>query len=141
MTRFDSGPARYSLLLVLLAATLLSSCGAGRRLESVTLSPGTADAQSFPNGQVPFAASGTYSRPPSPVPLTSNDVVWCVGANGVCAGNIVPGATVDQTGLAQCVPAFVGTVTILAGKASSNMVVPDGGQTLKVFGSAQLTCP
>jgi hypothetical protein len=66
-------------------------------LQSVTLSPASANAQDFANGQVPFAATGTFSKPPSPQPLTSNDVSWCVGvSDGVCAGNINLGARLIQ---------------------------------------------
>jgi hypothetical protein len=76
------------------------------------------------------------------VQLTSNDVTWCVGSNrGMCVGNINPGATVDQNGLAQCVPGFAGTATVLAGTGSSSKMNPDGGSQLKIFGAAQLTCP
>lgn len=138
MMRFRFCPACLVLLFVVV---VLAACGDARKLQSVRLTPATADAQTFPNGQVPFAAAGTFSKPPSPVALTSKDVVWCVGSNGTCAGNIVAGATVDGNGVAQCIPSFTGTVTILAGKPSSSMVIPDGGRALKVFGSAQLTCP
>jgi hypothetical protein len=138
MTRFGSfalGP------LLLLAALAFSACGSSRHLQSVSLSPAAADAQSFPNGQVPFKAAGTFSKPPSPVQLTGQDVTWCVGASGGgCAGNINPGATVDQNGLAQCNSGFAGTVTILAGQGTT-MVMPDVGAQLKIFGTAQLTCP
>ena len=123
--------------------TLLSvACGSGsRQLQSVTLSPATADARSFPNGEVPFAATGTFSKPPSPQPLTNQDVMWCVGSSaGMCAGNTNPGATIDQNGRAQCVGSFVGTVNILAGKAQPSMN-PDMGSQLTVFGAAKLTCP
>jgi hypothetical protein len=139
MTRFATwspGP------LVLFATLLISGCGSSRQLQSVTLSPTSADAQSFPGGQVPFAASGTFSKPPSPSNLTSKDVQWCVGSSmGACVGNINPGATVDQNGVAQCNVGFVGTATILAGNVLSTSMNPDGGSQLKVFGSAKLTCP
>jgi hypothetical protein len=126
-------------LLWLLA---LSACGSGRQLQTVSIAPATADAQNSPSGQVPFVATGTFSDPPSPVTLTSNDVLWCVGSSdGSCVGNINPGATVDQTGLAQCNFGFVGTATILAGTPSSVMMNPDEGSQLKIFGSAKLTCP
>src|SRR5579884_2298020 len=41
-----------------------------RVLQSVTVSPATADSQSFPNGQVTFTAMGTFSKPPSPDQVT-----------------------------------------------------------------------
>jgi hypothetical protein len=138
MTRCGSGPATLS---VLLAAILTSGCGSSRQLQSVSLSPATADAQNYSHGQVPFTATGTFSKQPSPSPLTSKDELWCVGLSaGQCAGNVTPGATVDQNGVAQCGPAFLGTTHIVAGTAGTAMN-PDGGQPLKIFGTAQLTCP
>jgi hypothetical protein len=135
MTRFGS------LVLPLIIFGIVG-CGSSRQLQSVTLSPATADAQNFPNGQVQFTATGTYSSSPSPVQLTSQAVTWCVGStSGLCVGNINPGATLDQNGLAQCVPGFAGTVTILAGTGSSVMMNPDGGTQLTVFGAAQMICP
>jgi hypothetical protein len=135
--------ARFSWTLAgpLALLAVLAGCGSTRQLQSVSLSPAAADARNFPNGQVSFKATGSFNKPPSPVPLTGQDVMWCVGtSNGVCAGNISPGATVDQNGTAQCGPAFVGTVSILAGQGAV-MSMPDTGQQLKIFGAAQLTCP
>jgi hypothetical protein len=139
MTRFGS-----CLLFVVLPLIALGivGCANSRQLQSVTLSPASADAQNFPNGQVSFTATGAFSKAPSPVQLTSKDVMWCAGSSGgMCVGNINPGVTVDQNGLAQCLPGFTGTVTILAGTGSSSMMNPDGGSQLKTFGAAQLTCP
>ena len=139
MSRFGSW-----LLFLLLPLTTLGivGCGSSRQLQSVTISPASADAQNFPNGQVSFTATGTFSKKPSPQKLTSKDVTWCGGSSsGVCVGNINPGVTVDPNGLAQCLPGFTGTVTILAGTESSSMMNPDGGSQLKIFGAAQLTCP
>ena len=144
-------PASFSVThLVLLTALGLSACGSGgpRQLQSVTLSPSSADAKNFPNGQVQFTATGRFSTPPSPVHLTNRDVLWCVGgpANatnptaGLCSGNIAPLATINQNGLAQCSAVFQGTVNILAGTALPPMN-PDVGPQLKIFGAAQLTCP
>lgn len=139
MTRRGSGPATLSILL---AAILISGCGSNsRQLQSVSLSPASADAKNFSNGQVQFTATGTFSQPPSPSPLTSNDVLWCVGGSaGLCSGNIAQGATVDLNGMAQCAPGFVGTVFIMAGTPGT-FTPPDLGQRFKIFGAAQLTCP
>jgi hypothetical protein len=109
-------------------------------LQSVNLSPASADAKNFPGGQVQFTATGNFTVPPSPTPLTGQDVTWCVGSGGQCAGNIATGAIVDQNGMAQCVPTFTGTATILAGTPGVAMN-PDEGAPLKIFGSATLTCP
>ena len=139
MTRFGSSPATLSIIL---AAILTSACGSSRQLQSVSLSPAAADAKNYSNGQVPFTATGTFSKPPSPSPLTSKDVLWCAGLTiGNCPNNINPGATVDQNGVAQCEPGFVGTTNVMAGTPGPSTVNPDGGQPLKVFGSAPLTCP
>jgi len=139
MARFASFSAMSLALLVALA---LSGCGGSRQLQSVTLSPASADAKDFHNGQVQFTATGTFSRPPSPVQLTSKDVQWCVGSGtGACPGNINTGAIVDQSGVAQCNSGFVGTTTVQAGNVKSASMNPDAGFQLKVFGSAQLTCP
>ncbi|HEY6369302.1 MAG TPA: hypothetical protein VIX37_01875 [Candidatus Sulfotelmatobacter sp.] len=48
---------------------------------------------------------------------------------------------VDQNFRAQSSPTFVGTATVLARTQSSMMANPDGPQPLRVFGSAQVTCP
>jgi hypothetical protein len=114
----------------------------------VSITPATADAKNFANGQVQFIAAGTFSNPPSPVTLTSQQVTWCYGGlatagtptAGRCAGNIAQFATVGQNGMAHCASSFQGTVYILAGTEPVSMM-PDGGSQLKVYGSAQLTCP
>ncbi len=138
MIRYGSCFAWVLLLLLTLGAF---GCGSNRQLQSVAVTPASADAKNFPNGQVPLTATGTFNKPPSPVKLTSSDIAWCVGTSaGMCNGNIAGGATVDQNGLAQCRLNFAGTVTILAGKGSPPMN-PDGGSQLKVFGATQLTCP
>ena len=141
-------PPTVWVLLFLVALATLSCGNSDRKLESVTLDPPAADAKNFPSGQVQFSATGTFSQPPSPATLTSQDVAWCVGTltnemnptAGTCVGNVAPFATVDQNGLARCSPFSQGTVYILAGTPGP-MLMPDEGSQLKVFGSAQLTCP
>jgi hypothetical protein len=133
---------RFGYCLFVLLAFGILGCGSSRQLQSVTLSPASADAHNFPNGQVLFTATGSFNKPPSPVQLTSKDVNWCAGSgSGMCVGNINPGVTVDQNGLAQCVPGFTGTATILAGTMPSAMMNPDVGSQLKIFGVARLICP
>ncbi len=128
------------LSLLFLSAIALLSCGSSRHLTGINVSPATADAQSYPGGQVPFAATGIYSQAPSPQQLDANSVTWCVGrSSGTCDGNVAIRVTV-QNGVAQCNQGFTGTVTILAG-TQPMMSNPDGGSQLKVFGTAQLTCP
>jgi hypothetical protein len=134
---------RFLLLLTLLIITL--ACGSSRTLQSVSVMPAVANAQNFPNGQVSFTATGTFSKPPSPRQLTSQDVTWCVGVTpGSCAGNIAVLATVDQNGVASCLASAPNSLpktwVVMAGKAMPAMM-PDEGSQMTVFGSAQLTCP
>lgn len=133
-------------LTLLVLATL--SCGSNRQLQSVIVNPPTADARNFANGQVQFTAKGVFSGSQMPVTLTSKDISWCYGgvanaANptaGVCAGNVAQFVSVDPNGVAQCDSGFHGVGFVLAG-VPSGATMPDVGQTLKVFGSATLTCP
>ena len=146
MTRFLSLSA-----LLLIAFLIASGCGgsSNQQLQSIAISPASADANHYSNGLVPFTALGTFNKPPSPSPLSSKEVTWCYGGTatqanltaGICAGNIAQFATVDSNGVAQCNAQFVGSAIILAGIPSSSVVNPDGGPQLKIFGSAVLTCP
>lgn len=134
-----------AILKTLLVLSLIAIAGCGgqgaRELISINVTPSAADAQTFPNSQVQFMASGTYSQPPSPVQLTSQDVMWCIGdTTGHCAGFIYTSATVGPSGLAQCDSRFSGTFTVLAGKPELPGT-PDLGAQLRIFGSAHLTCP
>ncbi len=70
---------------LLLAAAFTLACGSSHKLETVTISPSTADAKNFTNGQVPFTATGTFNNSMSPTPLASKDVHWCVGIPLACA--------------------------------------------------------
>src|ERR1035437_160972 len=65
-----------SFFVLVLAASFALSCGAGQgqgQLQSITINPATANAQSYRNGQVPFTATGVYNNPSHTVtPLTAN---------------------------------------------------------------------
>jgi hypothetical protein len=129
-----------TLLWMATSLSFLAMLGCGNsKLTSVNLSPTAADAQNFPSGQVQFTAAGTYSNSSKVVPLTN--VTWCIGSTtGSCNGNIATSASVNGSGLAQCLPGGIGTVTVIAGSGGSQSN-PDGGHQLTVFGTAQLTCP
>ena len=123
-------PASHLCFLITIA---LFACGDNRSLQSVSTTPAVT------RSKTQFTATGIYNQAPTSVNIT-NTVAWCVGSsNGICAGNIVPGATVNA-GLALCIMGFAANVTILAGQSEAVMM-PDTGPTLKPFGSAQLTCP
>ena len=132
-----TGPHSLTVGPLLFLSLAALSCGSSRQLQSVKIDPATA------SGHAQFTATGTFSKPPSPAQLTSKDVLWCMGSSdGQCVGNANPGGSVDQNGLAQCLPFFTGTAFVLAGKAIKDpSPMPDAGPKMKVFGSAQLTCP
>ena len=131
-------------LLLLLAAVCLQTLGCGsssmqsnsRLLQAVTVTPAQADARSFPNGQVEFTATGTFSRPPSPSVVTfqapysgswtSNDPVTLV-------------STGNGTATYQCVAGQSGTFTITAG--ASNGIEGPAATAALVRGQAKLICP
>ena len=126
-------------LCVVVGVVVLAGLGCGSHLSSVSLTPGAADAKNFPNGQVQFSATGTYSGSSKVVPLTN--LTWCMGTTtGSCNGNIVSVATVNSSGVAQCLPGTLGTATVLAG-SGGQAAHPDAGFNMAVFGSAQITCP
>jgi len=127
-------------LWFLVGLFVLGMLGCGNsRLTSVNLTPAAADAQNFPNGQVQFSATGTYGSSSKKVPL--NNITWCAGTStGVCNGNIASPISVSSSGLAQCNGNANGTFTVLAGTGPQPQV-PDAGQQLTVYGTAQLTCP
>jgi hypothetical protein len=133
---------RISLLALFASVGL--ACGSGSyKIQSITVNPATADAQSYPNGQVPFVATGYYNSAPATVtPLQAN---WGAALGSLPADGAV---AVDSNGIAQCTPGASGTYTIGAwinlpvkgtppcpsfafGAASCNFVL----------GTAKLTCP
>ena len=124
------------VLAVLLVATI--GCGSmnstsNRVLQSMTLTPANADAQTT-QGQVQFTAMGTFSMAPSPAP-----VPFVSPYTGTWSTSDMNIATITQAGLARCVSGATGTVTINA-IASSNS--GRGTQmSTAVSSSAKLTCP
>lgn len=100
-----------------------------RLLQSVSVTPATADAQTFPNGQVQFAALGNYTQPPSPSPIIP--LGWSLSDPTV--------AMISQSGLAHCIPGASGVVTV---RASTPAPCSGTGCTAALLsGTAQLTCP
>jgi hypothetical protein len=140
----ESMPQRQALAIIFVAALFLETVGcsmsssmSNRVLQSMTVSPATADAQNFANGQVQFSATGTFSKPPSPaaVPfvapysgswLADTSVVTLVGTSG-------------NTATFQCVAGASGTITITAIASSNSANGP--AMSTAVTGTATLTCP
>ena len=129
----------FSCFLLILAAAIALACGSSPRiLESVSISPPSADANGSP---VQFTATGNYNGLPFQVsPLTAT---W-----GVCyQGNETSGVSVSKNGLAQCAAGAAGTFAVWASAPSgSTGACPQactacGGCGCQVTGTAQLTCP
>ena len=135
-------------LLVLLAVAaifvLTVSCGgrsmmmmSSRQLESIMVSPASADAKNS-NGMVQFSAMGTFNMAPM---TTTPPVLWSVG-NPFSSQPVPAGVSINANGLAMC-SGFNGTVEIMA-TAPMDPSIPVSQMsmmTMNVSGMAQLTCP
>jgi len=131
-----------SFLALVLAASLASSCGANQgqgQLQSITLSPATADAQDYHDGQVPFIATGYYVNPSHTVKPQSATWVACQQD-----GPITTEVSVTQGGVAQCAIGAAGTYSINAwdtDKIEPCAINTCGILSCAIVATAQLTCP
>jgi hypothetical protein len=133
-----------SSFIVILAAFAVVSCGSQSSMmgsmsptmpQTITLSPMTADAHMYPNGQVQFMATGSYINPVRK--LTPQPASW-----GVCQQNTPTMAvTVSQTGVAQCGMGATGKYTVFAYDMTNCTAMTACGGGCTVVGTAQLTCP
>jgi hypothetical protein len=122
-----------------------SGCGGsmmnnGRMLQSLTVTPASADAQTFPGGRVQFTVTGTFSMTPATV--VSPAVMWSIGRPFATPPPAMPQASVDSTGLAQC-NGFTGSAIVEA-TAPTEPEIPLNGMTPStpaVSGTATLICP
>ncbi len=134
------------LFLAILAIAITMACGSSPApaymLQSINLSPPTADAQGSP---VQFTATGYFNQQPSPVRLVTAQ--W-----GACYQNQPTTAVaVSADGLAQCAAGAVGTYTVWTvaqrggdncGPAGSVPANPCGGVgECQVTGTALVRCP
>jgi hypothetical protein len=130
------------LPILTIAAAITLACGSSMHtLQSLSITPASANAQDYPGGQVPFTAAGNYTRQPSPVSPMS--ATW-----GACTtdGNPTAAVTVSSNGVAQCISGSSGTYQVWAydvnpGTATCNVLTACGGGCGRVTGTAQLTCP
>jgi hypothetical protein len=114
---------------------------ANRTLMSMTVTPATANAENFMNGQVQFTATGTFSQPPSPAPVT-----FMAPFSGGWSVSNMDVATINQYGMAQCM--HTGMVTVTA-QASTNSTSMSGAMSMSrgmsmstaVTATATLNCP
>lgn len=133
-----------SLFAVAVIAVQTIGCGAmssslmnsNRVLQSMTITPASADAQASPGGQVQFTATGKFSKSPSPAAVT-----FVPPYSGSWASSDPNIATVNSSsGLATCVAGASGTVTVTA-MASTNAATGTAATSTAVQGMAKLTCP
>jgi hypothetical protein len=126
---------------LLLVSAFALSCGSSAshggmgQLQSITLTPAAADAQNFPNGEVPFLATGIYVNPPHTV--IPQSARW-----GACQQNApVSDVSVSNGGVAQCGSGAAGTYTVFAYDMTNCTAITSCGGGCTVVGTAQLTCP
>ncbi len=138
-------------LLYLLVPGLLSAivaCSGGmmnsmmttRQLQSITVTPASATAQSMSNHQVQFSAMGHFNMNPM---SAAPQVLWSIGNPFAAPSMPAPeGVSINAKGMAQCTT-FVGTVAIQAtAPMDPNMPLSQMSMmTSNVAGMAQLTCP
>ncbi|HKM47704.1 MAG TPA: hypothetical protein VJX69_08950 [Terriglobales bacterium] len=126
------------LLALVLAASFALSCGASShgpgQLQSITLSPATADAQ-----EAQFTATGLYVHPSYTV--TPQSATW-----GACyQGAPTTDVSVTTGGMAQCASGATGTYTVFAydvpNPSCESFSDACGGGGCTIVGAAQLTCP
>ena len=139
--------ARYrifvSILSLALAACMTLACGssnsAQRTIQSITLSPASANAQDYPSGAVQFVATGHYAT--QPYTVTPLQTQW-----GPPAGFPGSGVVVDSNGVAKCVASGTYSVGAWANLPAHDEVpcaIGQFGQPVcyTVVGTAKLTCP
>jgi hypothetical protein len=125
-----------SFLALVLAASLALSCGSGQgQLQSITVSPATAE------GQAQFVATGYYSNPTHTV--TPQPANWVACQQNAPTADV----SVTNTGVAQCASGATGTYSIKAwdipnvvGIYNCPAMTACGGGC-KVEAASQLTCP
>jgi hypothetical protein len=139
-----------SFFALLAAASVALSCGASQQpggarqpgsLQSIALSPANADARSFPDGEVPFTATGHYVDPSRTV--TPQPANWVACQKGLPTTD----ASVSSAGIATCASGAIGAYsinawTIATGPGTTNctaITACGGGCTVE--GTAQLICP
>jgi hypothetical protein len=138
----------YLLCTVFLGTLAFSTLACGnsssqRELQKVNVSPTSADAQNYPNGQVQFTAAGTYNT--SPVTVTPLQASWGVALNGLPS----TGVSIKSDGVAQCADGAapgvysIGAWDVMHTNGATCAIVGPYGEPgcNAVLGTAQLTCP
>ncbi len=123
-----------SFLAPVLAASFALSCDASShgpgQLQSITVTPATADAQ-----EAQFTATGIYVHPSYTV--TPQPATW-----GACyQGAPTTDVSVTTGGMAECASGATGSYTIFAFDGTNCNVISACGGGCTIVGTAQLTCP
>ena len=147
-------PIRFIFAFVACLLFALAGCGgstmanSGRVMQSLMVTPSSADAQNSPGGKVQFTATATFNM--APMTVKSPPVLWSIGTSssmpppmmGMSMSAMSPSPTIDTNGVAQC-NGFTGIVAVQAtASADPNIPVSQvNGMMGTVIGVAQLTCP
>lgn len=129
-----------------LAAFFAMSCGTkqaqnqGPQLQAISLSPTSADAKNYPDGQVPFIATGYYVNPTQTE--TPQPAIWVACQNSSPSSEV----SISTSGVAQCGGSAAGEYSIDAwswgsGHAACSAISVCNGTCSEVTASANLTCP
>jgi hypothetical protein len=117
-------------------------------MQSLMVTPSSADAQKSPGGQVQFTATATFNM--APMTVKSPPVLWSIGSPfptpppmmGMSMSAMGPTASINNNGVAQC-NGFTGIAAVQAtAPADPNVPISQmNGAMGTVIGVAQLTCP
>ena len=131
-----------AIFAVLFLSSALISCASSnpnsfRVLTAITVTPSSADASTYPNGQVTFAATGQFNLPPLSGPVTftppySGEFIVDNPSNQTVA-NIT--STGNGTVTVQCVDGVSASVDVVATASANNLT----GTIVNAQG--QLICP
>ena len=132
-------PAIFALAVLSVAAISCATSNPNtfRVLTSIKVTPNQADASTFPNGQVTFAATGQFNIPPLSGPVSSaapyNGQFFVDNPSNQTVANIISTGTGTIT--VQCVAGVSATVGVVAAASANN------GTATTVTGQSALTCP
>jgi hypothetical protein len=127
---------RTGLLSLGILCFVLAGCGSSsRQLQSISITSASANTQVPANGQVQFVATGHYNRAPST--LSPLPALWVIYPPKGAAG-----ASITQTGLAQCVTGAASSFSVLAyAPADPSIPISELTKAKKVvLGTGQLSC-
>ena len=128
-----------SLISLCLLCAVCFSCGSSTGLNSVTITPATADAKSSPNGQIQFTATGKSHGSNQSVPVK---VLWWNSQPWFDAPTPANGINIDDNGVAMCTN-LTGTFTVWATAPKDQSILPTQMKqsTPQVTAVALMICP